>query len=574
MVFFPPGAIGSWSLLPNSSFVSTWTTKPVCRLDRHPNDKDGQQDILARFAPLLERHCEQSPKEEIVPRHGDAIVKELKTHEGRIALRALTNATTGSLRLVLGLRFGKYVDENSFYLRLKGQKIDSSTQSVTTPEGKHRTRYIVFGHGIGPGLYSPFISRFNIADHIPGRHWLNSSTVVHDFLQAVNFTTNSTFRYFGRGQVEKSLGECLWLGVFDAEETSTSKRVSDAEGTVAGRISGALISTCNISIRFNASLDNYLEQADESVNFSIWMIIAAPFGWLAYMNHHNMISNSRSKTLRYSLLSLIAVLCFDFTVCCAMISYALAFPRSNRALVAAALVWFVQFSVFSTRSYMKTVSAYKVHPEAYTNFTKFILNRPFVSVYLMCLATVIVFSELGSYITHNIIGLGIAFSFFVPQIVHGVLEGDRNPTNHKFFIFTAINKAIPLLYYEFSSGSNFPLYKSDPALGVVVALYLVAQVVVVALQSTKGSRAIIPPFLRPKKYSYASLEDKHRTALAEDPECPICKMPMSEGQKTDAGEEDPIWVTPCQHLFHSQCLLEWIEERPECPMCRSRLPKP
>lgn len=30
-------------------------------------------------------------------------------------------------------------------------------------------------------------------------------------------------------------------------------------------------------------------------------------------------------------------------------------------------------------------------------------------------------------------------------------------------------------------------------------------------------------------------------------------------------------VTPCKHYFHEGCLLAWIERKPECPTCRTKL---
>lgn len=36
----------------------------------------------------------------------------------------------------------------------------------------------------------------------------------------------------------------------------------------------------------------------------------------------------------------------------------------------------------------------------------------------------------------------------------------------------------------------------------------------------------------------------------------------------------PLWVTPCGHFFHKQCLLMWMEEKLTCPLCRLPLPEP
>lgn len=33
-----------------------------------------------------------------------------------------------------------------------------------------------------------------------------------------------------------------------------------------------------------------------------------------------------------------------------------------------------------------------------------------------------------------------------------------------------------------------------------------------------------------------------------------------------------IMLTPCNHLFHSKCLITWYERKKDCPVCRLTLP--
>ena len=37
-------------------------------------------------------------------------------------------------------------------------------------------------------------------------------------------------------------------------------------------------------------------------------------------------------------------------------------------------------------------------------------------------------------------------------------------------------------------------------------------------------------------------------------------------------KDKPLMVTPCEHIFHSRCLLEWFQVKFECPVCRKKMP--
>ncbi len=60
--------------------------------------------------------------------------------------------------------------------------------------------------------------------------------------------------------------------------------------------------------------------------------------------------------------------------------------------------------------------------------------------------------------------------------------------------------------------------------------------------------------------------------LPRDANCPICTQPY-ENQTADSGSFEKAIRLPCNnnHVFGSECLLEWLRHGKTCPLCRSEL---
>jgi E3 ubiquitin-protein ligase RNF115/126 len=50
----------------------------------------------------------------------------------------------------------------------------------------------------------------------------------------------------------------------------------------------------------------------------------------------------------------------------------------------------------------------------------------------------------------------------------------------------------------------------------------------------------------------------------KDKECPVCQDHYAEGDK--------LTQMPCQHWFHTDCLIPWLELHSNCPVCRKDIP--
>jgi len=59
---------------------------------------------------------------------------------------------------------------------------------------------------------------------------------------------------------------------------------------------------------------------------------------------------------------------------------------------------------------------------------------------------------------------------------------------------------------------------------------------------------------------YSKIKIKHKRAEI----CCICMDHFSCNQQ--------VYWLPCKHLFHNQCLNEWVKYKNDCPTCRNELP--
>ena len=104
-----------------------------------------------------------------------------------------------------------------------------------------------------------------------------------------------------------------------------------------------------------------------------------------------------------------------------------------------------------------------------------------------------------------------------------------------------------------------------PGVAVFIFISQVVQVGLLLTQRKFGPRWFVPWMCLPHVYNYY-----RKIELDEEfgvPECVVC---MSEIDLKN--ERKDTVITPCGHLFHSQCLGEWMNMRQECPLCRRELP--
>lgn len=73
--------------------------------------------------------------------------------------------------------------------------------------------------------------------------------------------------------------------------------------------------------------------------------------------------------------------------------------------------------------------------------------------------------------------------------------------------------------------------------------------------------------VRSVKQSVRSVKESVRSVISTSkPECSICLQQYEEGETISwAKNED------CNHMYHEECIVEWLSKHDECPLCRTNL---
>ncbi|EPY49441.1 ubiquitin-protein ligase E3 [Schizosaccharomyces cryophilus OY26] len=173
------------------------------------------------------------------------------------------------------------------------------------------------------------------------------------------------------------------------------------------------------------------------------------------------------------------------------------------------------------------------------------------------------------------------YSFWVPQIIQNVKQGTSRSFSWIYIIGLSISRMyMPTFIFIYSETTlKFP---PKYTFAVALGLWMCLQVFILFAQDTLGPRFFLPKRLFPSSSTY----DYHPIIQAGDLEalmhdanvCPICMQTIelvSSGSTLNPASRivrRNYMLTPCHHLYHRQCLLQWMETRSICPVCRCHLP--
>ncbi|KJE96786.1 hypothetical protein CAOG_07055 [Capsaspora owczarzaki ATCC 30864] len=306
----------------------------------------------------------------------------------------------------------------------------------------------------------------------------------------------------------------------------------------------------------------YLDQATNYLTVLVLLTLLEIY----FITQQIKRSHTPSAAAKVSLLTIGAQTIMDNYMILAYLTVGALFRQLLPVLGVAALVKFIVFSLFETR-YLILLwrSRRELDPNA-DNSIETIRREVSMFYTRMYLALLIGIFVGYSWLSHIKLLLFVAFSFWVPQIAHNSVRGTNGGLNHKYTIGISCTRLIAPLYF-FACPFNVVNAPDVPYAAMLVG-WVALQVVVLLLQDMLGSRFFIPALFLPKEYDYYR-KVVFTSLTGYDPEtartdCVVC---MNEIPYTRRG----YMITPCSHIFHTDCLQRWMDVKMQCPTCRQHL---
>lgn len=192
------------------------------------------------------------------------------------------------------------------------------------------------------------------------------------------------------------------------------------------------------------------------------------------------------------------------------------------------------------------------------------------------------------------------FSLWWPQIYRNAMRNCRKALTWEYVVGSTILRTLPVLYW-YLSPRNILSVETSPTTAFILLGWVWLQVVILVSQQFLGPRLLIKDSWCPTAYEYHPVlreddveaggmsiallasaseakdkDDKTRKIF----DCAICMneidvpvVSKAEGPRGTAWlEQRNYMVTPCRHIFHTECLEGWMDLRLVCPVCRESLP--
>lgn len=233
--------------------------------------------------------------------------------------------------------------------------------------------------------------------------------------------------------------------------------------------------------------------------------------------------------------------------------------------------------------------------EMYQNNPNFNLKMFLLKIYFQAHLTILVFF----YICLRYSDRPQVYLFWtialIPQIVSNSCSQNRFLISNQEMNIFYLTLILSAFYNHFYLQNPFYISQDQfsQSQGLVVLIYALHFILINLIQENYSPYFFIPHFLKKqwKMHDYFQTPQPcyDKELSEEDSTCVFCLNSLEEHMQNDEWEKEinnehikdyikekchkhNVMVTPCNHSFHSTCLLSWMAIKMECPLCKSSLP--
>ncbi|KAJ9451444.1 Transmembrane E3 ubiquitin-protein ligase 1 [Diplonema papillatum] len=384
---------------------------------------------------------------------------------------------------------------------------------------------------------------------------------------------------------------CVWFGDLEVSKTVEQQGMNPSRVGVYFALSGELTSlTCNRTLSVEMSYGDYLNETDRAAHYLYGGIVVTVMQLYA-MRLQTKYADTQSTLSRVNSLAFLNVAVLDWTTAQFHWDILDQLPLLLRPVLGICFFHVVVFHLCVQHSH-NALEAASEHSLGN------IMMLP-----LMCFPVSIVWWTSINRIRYFWIPcLFLQHTFWVPQIIHSAYLRSGRPIT-PLLLFTTLVSRLYFAGYELVQPSLYNAHQSQPTLFLVLSAYVILQTAVVVLQRQIGPTFFFPDKWMAKAYNYhvanlppqfsrqqpvgiisksggarkrSGTGDRSENDIelglapapveAPSPDCVICQSSI---ETTTA---DDYMLAPCEHLFHTTCLTQWMQHKLECPVCRRTLP--
>jgi len=367
----------------------------------------------------------------------------------------------------------------------------------------------------------------------------------------------------------------------------------------------------NVNVTATAIRIDWESTTGKAINYSFYMMLTC-LAQIVVLLRQLLHTQAQSAASRVSLLCIGWQTLLDAMLCIGHVLLCLMMQPLFTAFASVAFFKLLIFCVIEMK-YMAIIlqarqnSAQNLgNHQTMTERLRQQVTKLHVRFYTALFLSLMIFWYMGrTYLPYLIL---LLYSFWVPQILYNIITEAKRPLHMHYIYGMSITRTVfPL--YMFGYTHNFfkeanPEFHVNTYICYLLVAWIMTQTAILIAQGKYGARFMIPARFLPPKFDYSRpiphallLQSTSSTNLEDLPsnntnssttrnrlngtsnntadtslttcttlDCVICYNPI------DVHNRREYMLAPCDHVFHRECLEQWMDVKMECPICRMDLP--